>query len=284
MGLFGPKRPLSKDELDWQIAAFGWLVQEDGGLDRLRARVLAMPDGEYLADSSLTGHARAEQLLSEVKAIAGMDDSWATELVVQGTTRRAMVANSGGAIIPEPTGAAAGTFSMRGDGEAGYFARITYDAEQLNEPERLVATLAHELAHYRLAYAGHSYPGGDDLHEHLTDLAAVYLGFGIFLANSARDYAANQTELGHMWHYQAQGYLSERALVTATVIGERLAGRDPAAARQWLKPYLRKDLDIAVRWFAKRDVVTEVLGCDLGGYGVRPLAGDDGEPLADATD
>ncbi len=74
MGLFGPKRPLSKDELDWQIAAFAWLVQEDGGLDAVRGGVLANPAGDYFANSALTGHARAEQLLTEVKAIAGMAD------------------------------------------------------------------------------------------------------------------------------------------------------------------------------------------------------------------
>lgn len=270
MGLFGPTRPLSRDELDWQIAALAWLVQEDGGLERLRGGVLAQPDGDYFADSTLTGHDRAEQLLAEVKAIAGLDDSWATKLVVQDPTRRAVYANGGNTIIPEPVGAAAGTFSMQGDEHSGYIAEISYDPAQLNDPARLVATLAHELAHYRLAYTAYSFPGGDELHEHLTDLTAVYFGFGIFLANSARDYAAEQTELGHMWQYRHQGYLSERALVTALVLTERLAGREPAAARRWLKPYLRSDLDIAIRWFAKRDVEAEVLGADLGAYGVAP--------------
>jgi hypothetical protein len=286
MGLFGPKRPLSQDELDWQIAAFAWLVQEDGGLAPLKARLLANPVGAYFAESTASGHARAEELLAEVKALAGMDASWTTQLVEQGTARGAVLANGGGTIIPAPHGAAAGTFVMRGDDAAGYIAEITYDPEQLADPSRLVATLAHELAHYRLAYTSHSFPGGDALHEHLTDLTAVYFGFGIFLANSARDYDAQQTELGgHQWQYRQQGYLSERALITALVIGEQLAERDPQAARPWLKPYLRADLDIACRWFAKHDVAAAVRDCDLSDYGVqrRDLVAEEESPV-DAPD
>ena len=49
------------------------------------------------------------------------------------------------------------------------------------------------------------------------------------------------------WSSRTQGYLSEGALVTATVIFQRLAGRDPMAAAPWLKDYLRSDLKKAAR-------------------------------------
>ena len=55
---------------------------------------------------------------------------------------------------------------------------------------------------------------------------------------------------GHGWQSRTQGYLSEGALVTATAIAERLAGRDPAGAAPHLKDYLRKDLKQADRALA----------------------------------
>src|SRR5205085_12416082 len=49
----------------------------------------------------------------------------------------------------------------------------------LAHPGRLIATFAHELAHYLLATAPTSPPCEDDEHEFLTDLTAAYLGFGV---------------------------------------------------------------------------------------------------------
>ena len=68
---------------------------------------------------------------------------------------------------------------------------------------------------------------------------------------------------------RAQGYLSEGAHVTALVIGERLAGRDPAAADPWLEDHLRKDAREAVKVLAKRcpDMGASVEAVDLAAYG-----------------
>lgn len=274
----GPKRPLSNDELDWQLAALHWLVLEDDGLEPVQSGRLACPDDADFAPNGVTGHARAEQLLAAVMAVSGMGEGWPTQLVAQAQARGWIQVNSMGTIIPAPDEqSAAGTFSMHMPDAAVAPARpvavITYDPAQLDDEAGLIATLAHEVAHYRLAYRTRSWPGGEDLHEYLTDLTAVFHGFGIFLANNARDYHAEQLGGGgHQWQFRAAGYLSERALVTALVLCERLAGRDPATARRYLKPYLQKDLDIAARYFRDKDVVASVMATDLADYGVDMLS------------
>ena len=108
------------------------------------------------------------------------------------------------------------------------------------------------------------------MHELLTDLTAVWLGFGIFLANSARSHVSYQDSGGSGWRSRTQGYLSERALVTALAITETLAGRDPLNAGEWLKPYLRQDLRLAARWCAARDIAAEIDEVQLADYGVTP--------------
>lgn len=268
MGLFGPKRPLDRDELDWQLAAFQWLLAEYGGVEAHRQRILVDPTGDYFSDSTLTGAERGEELFGEVKAIAGMAQ-WPTRLVARQSAKGSYQVNAQTFVQPIGTGAA-GTYQLLPAGDNGWVAEIRYDVGLIADPPALVATFAHELGHYLLATARHSFPGGEDMHELLTDLTAVFMGFGIFLANSARHYSAQQLEGGHMWRSGHQGYLSERALVTALVLSELLAGRVPRDARTFLKPYLAQDLDIALKWFARRDVHADIVGVDLADYGVEP--------------
>ena len=64
---------------------------------------------------------------------------------------------------------------------------------QLKDSLALVATQAHELCH--LILLGPGLLSGDDPDmEPLTDLATVYLGMGVFAANSARRFEHHQAE------------------------------------------------------------------------------------------
>lgn len=47
---------------------------------------------------------------------------------------------------------------------------------------------------------------------------------------------------GQWFRSGAQGYLSERALMSALAISETLAGRDAMGAARYLKPHLAADL------------------------------------------
>ncbi|MGH6649779.1 MAG: hypothetical protein ACREB7_01475 [Sphingopyxis sp.] len=266
MGWFGPKRPLSADEWEWQLAAFRWLLEEFGGIEAHRGGMLATPDGACFLDSRLSGDARARELLGQVMAIAGIGD-WPVRLVMaDGATQLAQVSET--LALTHEGRLAAGTFQMVDDGGGGWIAEIVASREQLADEAGLVATLGHETAHYYMTPSRRAAPGGPDCEELLTDLTAVWLGFGIFLGNSAR-YGHHQAgEGGGQWYVSGwQGYLSERALMTALAISETLAGRDPMAAAPYLKPHLASDLRDAARYVARRDMMADVMAADLAAYG-----------------
>jgi hypothetical protein len=132
----------------------------------------------------------------------------------------------------------------------------------------MIATFAHELGHYVMSTATTAPPGGWELHELHTDIAAVWLGFGLFLANSARSFSQFQSAGEMGWSSRTQGYLSEPALVTATAIAERLAGRDPIGAEPFLKPYLQSDLRKASKALARLhpDMAAAVDAVDLSEF------------------
>jgi hypothetical protein len=262
MGLFGPSLPIDRDELEWQLATFKWLGREFGPIGD---RPLVLPTSEYFPRPA-EGKPRIEALFDHVRMAAGMAD-WPCELRAGRESRPVQV---GSALLLRHEGAEApcGTFEVEGqDGVRKVV--ITYNPSMAGDTDAMVATFGHELGHYLMSKAKSDPPGGWALHELHTDLAGVWLGFGIFLANSARNFSQFQSggEMG--WESRTQGYLSEGALVTALVIFQRLRGEDPLAPSQWLKAYLRTDLKRAAGALARShaDMAGAVEGIDLAEYG-----------------
>lgn len=235
MGFFDPKPPVDLDEVEWLIACFAWLHR---GLDADQPSggptpILVTPETGAIRDAQA-----ADDLFAAVKGLAGLGE-WHCVLE-QGEARRDVVLPGGYGEYSEKS--ALGTFSVEGNTPI-----VRYDPALLSNAHALVATFAHELAHLVLATMDEP-PGGDDLHEHATDCAAVYLGFGVFLANSARQFEQFQDAGSHGWQSSTSGYLSEQALVTATAIFVRFFAIDPDLALRPLKPYLQKDFRKALKY------------------------------------
>jgi hypothetical protein len=260
--LFGPRLPIDRDELEFQLATFKWLIGQFGPVGET-ALVLPTPDFFTLSDAG--GEAGVSEIFEAVRGHVGMAD-WPCELRA-GTRDRPT--DLGGANLLRHHGGAApcGTFEV-GEGIGGRHGIITYNPGMAGDQAGLVATFAHEFGHYLMATAAAAPPGGWELHELHTDLAAVYLGFGIFMANNARSFAHIATDGGSGWQASWRGYLSEGALVTATAIFQRLAGRDPLDALPFVKDYLRKDLKQAAAALAKKtpDMAAAVDAVDLSDF------------------
>ena len=149
----------------------------------------------------------------------------------------------------------------RGDsgGCAGFYTRETAEKDnrdederrmlvalrstQLEDPLSLVATMAHELGHVILL-GGELMNSKTPDHERMTDLLTVFLGLGIFTANSAGRFKQYQKERRYGWSMQHLGYLPQE------VYGYALARF--AAERCEGKPQWEKHLSTNVRAYYKR--------------------------------
>jgi hypothetical protein len=262
LGLFKPRLPIDEDELEWQLATFKWLAEEFGSA---ADTPLVLPTSEWFSPSQRQGHGRVEDLFGHVRRAARMD-GWPCELRAG---RGERPTHLGGTLLLRHEGAPApcGTFQVTGEDGAARVV-ITYNPDLAADTTAMIATFAHELGHYLMSTALSTPPGGWELHELHTDIAAVYLGFGIFLANSARNFSQFQAAGEMGWSSRSQGYLSEGALVTALVIFQRLAGREPLAAAVYLKDYLEKDLRRAVKALDRLhpDIPAAVDAADLAAY------------------
>ena len=123
-----------------------------------------------------------------------------------------------------PTGATTAGHYQRRDGQTV----ISIDASQAQRPVSLVATLAHELCHERLIGEDRLDPAAQEDHEPLTDLLTVYLGLGIFSANSSHEFHPHATG----WSTRRTGYLTEPMYGYALARYARLRGETRPA---WMK-------------------------------------------------
>jgi hypothetical protein len=239
LGFFKPKLPIDQDEFDWLLACFKWFGKEFGGLEAMRTTQLVVPDAAFFPAVSAKGHALAAHYFDHTKTLAGMAD-WQCDLI-EGASEREWRVSAGLGLRHLTKSPPLGSFGYQN----GRY-QITYNPAELDRPESLIATFAHELAHYLIHTASTRPPGGTALGEHATDVTAVFMGFGVFMANTAKSFEQFQNFEEQGWQMRPQGYLSELALVTSLAIFVRLAQSDGEAARAHLKDYLRKPFNRAL--------------------------------------
>jgi hypothetical protein len=115
---------------------------------------------------------------------------------------------------------------------------IHYRPAELSS-ESLVAHFAHELARYLVESFAEPPPGGAMLYEPAVDFAAVFMGFGVFMANSSAQSARWDLNEGELVHALAM-FCQVRKLPIEAV--------DPH-----LNAHVRKYLRLALRDLAQFD-------------------------------
>jgi hypothetical protein len=214
-GMFKTKTFLDASRRDWQFDAFAWMLRNCGGYAKFLETTLVLPTEEHFPERRMKGHAGAAALFRQVRDHAGMAD-W--PCVVEPRPDERPTLTIGEDRIPV----------------------ITYRPDDM-EPNVLVATFAHELARYLVETFEEPSPGGEALHEQAIDLAAVFMGFGVFMANAAFSSARYDLNEGEFANALAMFCLLRKA--------------DPGSIDAHLNPHLRKYVRLAA--------------CDLAQHAIR---------------
>ena len=230
--IFRPAPLMDPGTTSWILDTCGWVLTEFGTDPFYEATPLVLPTDEFFPQTGLdTPSEFAMALFTQVKKHAGMTE-WACELRAQDADPMAVVAPT--VVVEGVPTSPAGTFSVSEDAIT-----ITYNPDQLNRPESLVATFAHELAHYLSFSTSVRPPGGEDFEEPATDFLALFLGFGIFLANSAYQFSQYAGVDSQGWSSRSQGYLSQDELVYGLALFAELKGLQDESVVAHLDTHLR---------------------------------------------
>jgi len=176
-GLLGRKPVMDEVTAQWMRDTFGWAMRNFDAEVFNGETILVTPSNQHFPDRSDTPHGMADMILHRVKHYAGLE-RWPTRLIDASTAC---------SITPPRItvdGALRGAKALAPTAIEGALA-IPYNPGHLRDPEVLIADYAYTLAAYLGAQAQEPPPGGAENWPHVTELLAVFLGFGIMMANAA---------------------------------------------------------------------------------------------------
>lgn len=197
MGWFSAKCPVTPEEKSWLEERMNWLLAQYG-VEHLWDVEIILPTKEYFPEYYDGSEDAARKLFKRVCKYMKVEDT-PIELAFYDADKGLEIAP--GICIRGSNTWAAGTY------EADEIDKISIEREQLKDPYSLVGTMAHELGHLHLL-GGKRLFGYEKDNEQLTDLVTVFLGLGIFTANSSiqeKNWKGAGTE---GWSVAKQGYLS----------------------------------------------------------------------------
>lgn len=179
LGLFKSRPLLDEETAHWMFDVYGWALHNfDAGVF-YDETILVTPSNTHFPGRENSAQGMAELIFEKVKEYAGLGH-WPCRLV----NEEALTTIEPPRVVIE--GALRGSKGIVPTSvDESNKLLITYHPFQLNDPEVLIASYAHMLAHYLGTMAQEPPPGDETLWPAVTEVLAVFLGFGVIMANSA---------------------------------------------------------------------------------------------------
>jgi hypothetical protein len=243
--LFKSKPILDDDTVHWLFDAYAWALNNfDAGVF-FHETILVTPSNEHFPGRISSAEGMAAVVFERVKEYAGLRH-WPFQLVdpnmpvpdappkisIEGALRGAK------GIVPGATNEAQRL-------------PVPYNLHQVAKPEALIAGYAHILAYYLGTMAKERPPGGEEFWPHTTELLAVFMGFGLMLANTAYTFKGG---CGSCYNPLAErsAFLSQDEVTYALAIFCVLKEIPQGQVLNHLKKYLRPVFKAAVKEINER--------------------------------
>ena len=201
LSLFSNKPLLDEDTTQWLFDTYAWALSNFGSDYFQEETILVTPTSKHFPCKVNSIESMTSTVFEQTTSYAGMQN-WPFRLVelspgFEPTFPSSVTFNGA------PRGPAA-VLSLEGEGRNF---TVTYTSDQARDPSVLTALFSLNLASYLSRATDESPPGGQDLWGHATDLLAIFMGFGLFLANNAVMVRSSCSGCGKS--VQSMGSLSE---------------------------------------------------------------------------
>ena len=239
-GLFENKPLLETSSTQWMMDSYVWCLENFDADYFYQHTVLVEPSNKFFPGRVDSELGMAELIFSRVKSYAGVSH-WPTRVM-----------DVHGCVIPEtPRIEIQGQLREVNGVEDKSLPDeqrllIPYNPQQISNPEGMIASFAHTLAHYLGQMASRPPPGGPEYWPHVTELLAMYLGFGLMFANSAYTFRGG---CGSCYNPNANrdAYLTEQQSVYSLAIFSVLKALPETTVTRHLKGHLKGFYRKAVR-------------------------------------
>jgi hypothetical protein len=246
LGIFNKKPILEEDSVHWLFDAFAWCLKNFGADVFYKETILVVPSNKYFPGRESSVQGMANLIFEQVKEYAHLKH-WPYRLVGPDTP----VTNEQPLLkIEGPLRGAKSIVPSAVDDTNKFI--VPYNPEQVKKPEALIASYAHILAHYLGTQAQELPPGGEEYWPHATELLAIFMGFGLMIANSAYTFRGG---CGSCYNPLAErsAYLSQDEATYALAIFCVLKDIPSQEVLPNLKKYLRPVFKNAVKEIKQRN-------------------------------
>jgi hypothetical protein len=243
-GLTQPKLPIAPEQRQWVDDSFRRLAAVLGAGRLLNATVI-LPTPDHFPDPYDRSEVALQKIFGRVASAMRVDPTGidVTLFVSGDDVTRSLIPFSFG-----PSSGPAGLYHH----DPTTRQQISIDEKQMIDPIALVAVLAHEIGHIILLRPG-LIPRDDPDMEPLTDLLTVFLGLGIFTANSTFRFAQYTNYRAVGWSASRLGYLSEEMFGYALARFAFERGETKPAWRSFLSTNIASYLRSSVAWLVSSD-------------------------------
>ena len=245
IALFSAKPLISSDSAEWIMTCFDWIITQFDKRRFIEETSLILPNSEFFPDKANELHQMATHIGERVINYAGLSH-WPFQLVPPtefsaepplllglDCHSRSQVADSIKVMdLTSPNTSPALVLS--------------YASSQMKKPEDFVAGFAHLVAQHYLLQSQQLPPGGQEYFVEATEVIAVFMGFGVMLANSAYTFRGGCSRC-YDPAANRQAALSEHEVVYALALFCLLKEIPARQALKALKPYLRPAYKRAVK-------------------------------------
>jgi hypothetical protein len=238
--LFKPQPPLPEEAIEWLFNGFAWALQNFGSDVFFQQTILVEPSNKCFPGKGDSIEEMAGLILTHVKNYAGL-----AYLPVRIVNHHEFE--------QAPEALADMRQVMEGLEQGGGTAlTLLYEPRQVGNPNAMVANYAHALAYHLGSLAQTPAPCDEGQWPHMTELLAVYMGFGIMFVNTARPRVNTGCGSCSDPSMERKGAMDEMEVLYALAIFcvlKEIPARDVLPhIKGYLKPLFKKALkDVAQR-------------------------------------
>lgn len=236
--LFRKTPVIDPESAQWLLECFKWCLENFNAQVFFNETILVLPSNKHFPGKANSTEQLASLIFEQVKEYAGLAH-WPTRIVEDSQ----IIENSNLPLLFD--GHQRGQ-NLSLETEANVLITVPYAVNQLNKPEVTIASFAHILSHYLAGLAKTPPPGGKEYWPFSTEVLAVFLGFGIMLANSAYTYRGG---CGSCYNplSERSAFLSQDEVIYALAIFCTLKQIPLSQTTPHLKSYLRPLLKKSIR-------------------------------------
>jgi len=237
------KCPIKVEDSEWILNQLEWI---NDNVVNIRNQETILPTKKYF-DWDFSGvEIDAEKVLKQVGEYCIIDTS---EINLEIYSEEGIELDRGTITQKEEGEGTSGVFIQEEDEIS-----ILIEERQLKNPISLIATVVHELSHYKLIVGKGVILEGEE-NEWITDLLSIAYGFGIFIGNSKFEFSQFESGDGWGgWQYSIQGYLPQQ--ITAHAMAE-IEIRKRSEMPNWtkfLKNDFKTDFEKSMNYLLKKNV------------------------------